>query len=136
MAKAPRLSWRLKIGIALAPWICMVVLNETVRWSNSERFEKLGISVLNNSEPNENACSWYCHYRTDYCKEHHTRWAKTHFNWIDPVYFGIIKLLGSTGNYGLANIVFLVVAWPLLMYILLLRVIANRKRIKTLKLNE
>ena len=43
------------------------------------------------------------------------------FMLVFPIYFGIISSLKSTGNYRLANIIFLVIGLPLIMYILLVK---------------
>lgn len=60
-------------------------------------------------------CSWACHNNTRLCKQNHTIFLKPHINKIDVAYNFIISSLGATGNYRLANIIFLVVLWPLLM---------------------
>lgn len=123
-------SLRLKLLLAVAPFLIMILVNEGVRQSQTEHFEYFNVPVLNSKEALRDKCSWHCHDNTAYCKKYHVELAKKHFDWIDPVYFGIIKLLMSTGNYGLANLVFLVLLWPLLMYWLLLRAIRNRQLLK------
>lgn len=124
----PSIKW--KFFLALIPFLIMVLVNEGVRLSQSERFEYFDVPVLNSTEVHQETCTWNCHNNTTYCKKHHVKFAKGHFGWIDPIYFGIIQLLMSTGSYGLANLVFLVVLWPLLMYWLFLRALRNRQLLK------
>ncbi|MCP2042663.1 hypothetical protein [Pontibacter sp. HSC-36F09] len=52
---------------------------------------------------------------------------------VDPMYFGIITVLGMMRNYVLANIVFLVVLCPLLMSYLFIKSIRLQKQIRLLK---
>lgn len=127
------LSWKTKLGLALLPWILMVLVNEGARFSTSADYQRFGVPLINHAEADTETCSWYCHDHTDYCKTHHVQYAAAYFHWIDPAYFGIISLLMSTGNYGLANLIFLVLLWPLFIYFMLLRVLNTRKRLKKLR---
>ena len=129
----PRLSKPLKWGLALAPFLLMVVVNETYRLKSTNSYQLLGISVINTDERDRNSCTWNCHNATNYCKLHHVVYLRDDFYWVDPIYFGIINVLMSTGNYSLANLVFLVILWPLVIYLLLLRAIRNRKHLKLLR---
>jgi len=47
------------------------------------------------------------------------------------MYFGMIMFLKGFGNYGLANIVFLVIGWPMFMWFLLIGCIGLRAQLKT-----
>lgn len=128
-----KLPKSLKWGLAMAPFLVMFLVNETSRWQIDGTYQLMGINVINGDESNLSQCSWNCHNQTNYCKKHHVKYLKPHFHWVDPIYWGIVEALMSTGNYGLANIVFLVILWPFCMYWLLLRAIRNRKKLKLLK---
>ena len=100
----------------------MVIVNELVRPTlKGNPYQAHGVTAMNSAEVNLDECSWICHNNTGYCKQNHVKILKNYFEYTDPVYFGIIKLLKSTGNYGLANIVFLVILFPLIMYLLLIK---------------
>jgi len=111
----------------------MVIVNETVRITKDGGNMVLGVPTINSEEVSPEKCSWNCHHNTAYCKQKHTHVLAPWFSSIDPYYFGLIQALGSTGNYGLANLVFLVFLWPLLMYVLLIMALHKRRRIKALK---
>lgn len=131
--KRPRISNRLCWILAMSPFVIVILVNETARFNQKQEYHFMGVSVINDEQALTNQCSWNCHNQTNYCKKHHVKYLKQHFSWVDPIYFGIINLLMSTGNYGLANLVFLVFLWPFIIYLLVLRVISNRKYIKTLR---
>lgn len=81
-----------------------------VRWTISEKpYHRRGITAINSVIKTPKKCSWHCHNDTGYCKIHHVKFLKPYFEYTDPVYFGIIKSLELTGDYRLANIIFLVV---------------------------
>lgn len=112
----------------------MVIVNESIRFTIVERpFSKYGITAMNSNLQSQEKCSWNCHNHTAYCKQFHVKFMKPYFTIIDPIYFGIIKILGATGNYGLANIIFLVILWPFFMLILLIKSINLQQKIKELK---
>ncbi|WP_438710746.1 hypothetical protein ACSTS3_18700 [Aquimarina muelleri] len=124
----------LYISILLIPIFLVVLVNEYSRLTSKEEGSvRKGITAINSSVKTPKKCSWYCHSDTGYCKKNHTSLLKNHFSAIDPLYFGIIKSLHSTGDYGLANIVFLVVLLPLFMYLLLVKSISIQRKIKKLK---
>lgn len=102
--------------ILLTPFMLMVLVNEYVRIHNKEHFKSKGFSVLNTTEPIKNKCSWNCHNNTAYCIKHHVKYAKPYLKYTNPIYFGAIGALRSTGNYGLANILFLIILMPLWMF--------------------
>lgn len=120
--------------ILVSPILGMIAVNEFARSNMKEGgYASHGITAINSAQRLEDKCSWACHNDTRYCKEHHVKLAKPYFNQIDPIYFGIIRSLASTGNYGLANIVFLVVLIPLLIYVLLIKSISLQRQIRQLK---
>ncbi len=122
------------IFIALAPILFIVFINEYSRFNNSNKgFVRKGITAINPSIKTPEKCSWYCHADTGYCKKHHTNLLKNHTSKIDPLYFGIIKSLHNVGDYGLANIIFLVILFPALIYLLLIKSISIQRKIKELK---
>lgn len=112
----------------------MVVVNEFVRLNTTEEgYKRRGVTAINSVKRIKDKCSWICHNDTDYCRENHVKLAKPHFNQIDPIYFGIIHSLQSTGAYRWANIVFLVILGPLFMYILLIKSIGIQTEINKIK---
>jgi len=110
------------------------MINEFVRLNTIEEgYNKQGVTAINSAKKQKEKCSWICHNNTNYCKENHVKLAKPYFDKIDPIYFGIINSLKSTGNYGLANIIFLVILLPLIMYVLLAKSISMQFKIRKLK---
>ena len=79
-----------------------------------------------------NRCSWYCHdTNINYgCKSKHNPIIRNKS--IEKLYKKILAGL-DTGNYVLMNIVFLVILWPMLMYILLLACITTQQKINSIK---
>lgn len=115
-------KWILYLLILLLPFLGMIGVNEWVRSQAAEGNYKIqGVVAINSDKPLPKKCSWACHNNTQHCKSNHVKWAKPYFAQIDPIYFGIIQSLQSTGSYGLANIVFLVVLIPLTLYFLLVK---------------
>ncbi len=111
-----------KILILALPFFLLVIVNESMRGRVKEDvYSRSGIAAINPGQALKNRCSWHCHNNTTYCKQNHVRIARKYFNLVDPVYFGLIALLASTGSYDLANIIILVVLWPLLMYYLIIK---------------
>ncbi|CAA0252889.1 conserved hypothetical protein [Tenacibaculum maritimum] len=124
----------LNISILLIPLLIVVLVNEYSRLNNSNKgFVRKGITAINPSIKTPEKCSWYCHADTGYCKKYHTHLLKNHTSKIDPFYFGIIKSLHVAGDYGLANIIFLVILFPTLIYVLLIKSISIQRKIKELK---
>jgi hypothetical protein len=120
--------------LLLSPFLTMIAVNETTRKNIKEvGYKTQNIVAINSAIRTEHKCSWICHNDTDYCKNVHVKLAKPFFPIIDPIYFGIIHSLKYTGNYGLANIIFLVILLPLVMFILLVKSIQLQFKIKTLK---
>ena len=64
----------------------------------------------------ESTCTWACHNQTTaHCLVRHGGLPDEWRNVLGPAYFGMINSLQSTGSYRLANLVFLALAWPLLL---------------------
>lgn len=112
---------KINILILLAPFMLMVLVNESVRIQDETHSKSKGFVLLNTTEPVKNKCSWNCHNNTAYCIENHIRYIKRYLKYTNPIYFGAIGALKSTGNYGLANIVFLVILMPLWMFYFLVK---------------
>lgn len=122
------------ISILLIPILLVVLVNEYSRLVTKEQgYVRKGITAINSGIKTPKKCSWYCHTDTGYCKRKHTDLLKNKTSAIDPIYFGIIKSLHSAGDYGLANIIFLVTLLPLSMYLLLVKSISIQRKIKKLK---
>ncbi len=122
------------VFIFISPFLIMISVNELSRTGIREKpYTKSGIVAINTAIQTKDRCSWNCHNNTTYCKENHVKLMKPFFKFVDPIYFGMIKLLFATGNYGLANIIFLVVLWPLLMFFLLIKSIQIQQKINLLK---
>jgi hypothetical protein len=109
------------IFILLAPFMLMVLVNEYTRIQNKAHYKSKGFTLLNTTEPIQNKCSWNCHNNTAYCIKHHIKLTKPYLKYTNPIYFGAIGALRSTGNYGMANIVFLVILMPFWMFYFLVK---------------
>lgn len=118
----------------ISPFILMILVNEIARKTvKDEVYKRNGITAINSSTIFKNKCSWQCHNNTSYCINHHVKSPAFLVKKIKPIYFGIIALLGATASYGLANILFLVVLWPCLIFLLIFKILDNRKRLIQLK---
>ncbi len=119
----------------MLPYMIMVVVNEWSRPRIAEKpMEFIGVTAINSDQYLTDKCTWACHHSTTkHCKVRHVTLAKPHFDYIDPIYFGIIDALHSVGNYAIANLVFLVVGFPLLMFYFLVRVIQLEGKIRAIK---
>jgi preprotein translocase subunit YajC len=122
--------------ILLLPFVLMIVINESFRSSIKERpFHKYGHATMNSDDRIKNKCTWNCHNHTDYCKAHHVKFLKQSFSKTDQLYYGEIKLLKGTGNYGLANIAILVIIIPFLIFYFFIKGLNMRSEIKKIKQN-
>ncbi len=122
--------------IFLLPIIGMILINEYTRLTISEKgYQIQGVTAINSAKKLNQECSWICHNNTSFCKQHHVKLAKPYFNKNDPIYFGIINSLKSTGNYGLANVIFLVILFPLLMVFLFIKSVRIQIEIRQLKVS-
>lgn len=118
------------ILVIIVPFVLMILVNEISRRKvNDKLYVKNGITAINSATIFANKCSWACHNNTAYCIKHHVKSPTFLVKKIQPVYFGIISLLNSTGSYGLANIIFLVILWPCLIFLLLIKTLSNRKKL-------
>ncbi len=112
----------------------MAVINELFRDPKLDNPHKShGLETINPGTPINERCSWACHDDTSYCKTHHVKFDAAYFKYTDPLYFGMISVLKGFGNYGLANILLLVLFFPLLIYGLLIRSLNSQRRISQLK---
>jgi hypothetical protein len=112
----------------------MIVVNEMERLrATNELYLSHGIVAINSVEKNADKCTWICHNDTSFCKANHVTYLKSYFKFTDPVYFGAITLLQKTGNYGLANIIILVILVPLLLWFFLVKSFNIQDEISTLK---
>lgn len=118
----------------------MVLVNESVRptikdigFTRTTKFNSYkSINTAMNPElKNHDVCSWRCH--NSGCKP---KLFKSVESYIDPIYFGIISFLksgDSSASYKIANILFLVLLWPLAMFYLLIKSLDMQQEIKNLK---
>lgn len=119
------------LGLLFASFLMVIAINEGSRlYLPKSRHTISGIRTLNHGRAMPNLCSWKCHNDTEYCKKHHTKILKSYMRFIDPIYDGIVQSLGRTGNYQWANIIFLVVIWPLMMCTLFVKVWSLYLKIK------
>ena len=130
------------ILILLAPYLFIALVNENVRpkikgagytkTTPSPYNDYKSINTAMNPElKNHDVCSWRCHKVP--CKP---QLLKSVESYIDPIYSGIISFLskgGSFASYGIANILFLVLLWPLVMFYLLIKSLDMQQEIKNLK---
>lgn len=122
------------IGLLLLPYVLMIIINEAYRPTIKETpYAMGGFTAINSNIRTPDKCTWAAHSDTNYCKQNHVKFLKNHFQLTDKIYFGAIEALRSTGNYGAANIVFLVVLFPLIIWYALVKIIDYSIEIKTLK---
>jgi len=123
--------------LLVMPYLMMTAVNEIVRvTSENQPYHIYGVNTINSSFGMKDKCSWRCHNETSFCKENHVGFCKDYLEYTDPIYFGVINLLKSTGNYGLANLVFLVVLFPFLMYVFLVGSMDIQIKINRIKKNH
>ena len=120
--------------ILLTPIIFMIIVNELVRPTvHGAYFSKHDVSTINTDLANTNECTWECHNNTAHCKKHHVKYLKPYFRLTDPLYFGLISALMQTGNYGAANLVFLVLLTPLTIWFFIIKSIGVHEKLNELK---
>jgi hypothetical protein len=101
------------ITILLFPFFLMIITNETTKnHINPHNHYYKNVKTINPGIRIKNKCTWICHDNTNYCKKYHIKYLKNQLKTTDKFYFGLISSLKKTGNYGLANIIFLVVLIP------------------------
>ncbi len=122
------------IAFLVLPFFSMIAVNEAIRSTIKEKpFQQKGIIAINSAIKSIEECSWACHNIENYCKENHVKILQNYFEFTDPVYFGVIRFLKSTGKYQTANIIILVVLIPLLMYFLLIKSLSLQRKIKNIQ---
>lgn len=120
--------------IFLFPLVTIMVVNEYSRFHlESKNNLSRGQATLNPASLDPEKCTWACHNETAYCKSHHVKFDSSFFRFTDPLYFGMITLLKGFGNYGLANILILVLFMPLMIYTLLIKSLNIQDRIHQLR---
>lgn len=124
----------ISLTVVILPIVLIIGLNEWMsRQLNEKGFQRNNIIAINPVYRTPEKCTWVCHNDTRYCKSQHTTLPAKVVAFIDPFYFGIIENLHSTGNYALANVAFLVVLIPALIYFLLIQCIWIEIQISKLK---
>ena len=116
--------------ILVLAFLLMMIINESQRKSIDLHDHKIyGAITMNSADEYKNKCTWACHNNSNHCKNNHATFISQYSEIMDPIYFGMIKGLKSTGDYGLANIILLALAWPLLMCYLIIRIFQLRKQL-------
>ena len=122
------------IAVLIFPILFMIVVNETIRPTLKEKpFSKNGLNGMNSADITAEKCTWTCYLATKYCKENHVKYLKPYYKYTDPMYFGIIDFNHKTGNYVWANIAFLVLLFPLLVYSFFVKSMNLQDEINNLK---
>ena len=123
------------IILFLSPFLFMLVVNEIVRVSIvAEPYTLNGKKTMNSSNIYVDKCSWACHNSTSQiCKTKHVKVLKPYYKYTDLFYFGIISLLRNTGNYGAANIFFLVLLLPFLIWFFIIKSLSIQSKINKYK---
>lgn len=122
------------ILILAAPFLIMIVVNEIYRPTIKETpYSMMGITAMNSALRMEHKCSWICHNDTRYCQQYHTTFMGKNFHQTDPIYYGAIGLLMSTGAYGPANILVFVIIFPLAIWMFIVLGLRIQRKINLLK---
>ena len=121
------------ISILVIPFVLMVAVNEVYRASIKEKPFSKYPGAINSGQRIRERCSWVCHEATAYCKENHVKWGRPYFEYTDTMYFGLIRGLRITGGYQAANVFFLVLIVPLLIWIFLVGSIRYQHRIDLIR---
>lgn len=125
------------IGILIFPFVMMITINEIIRSNITEQHSPHslnGIKTINSKKNLKDKCTWICYYQTtNVCKKKHVKYLTEYYEFTDGIYFGIINALHNTGNYKLANIIFLVIIFPFLIWIFITRSLNIQDEIKKLK---
>ena len=120
--------------IFLSPFLILIIVNEITRSNLEESTYKYSqIQTINSAKKLPSKCTWACHQNTKFCKENHVKIPEKYTEIIDPIYFGIIHSLKSSGNYGLANLIVFLVLFPFLMFYFLIRILDLQNEIQELK---
>lgn len=128
------MRFKRNLFLLLAPYLIIIVINESVRPMIKDKpYKVFGRTFMNSNLHKLEKCTWVAHNDTNYCKEHHVKYLKNYLEQTDIAYFGVIRLLHATGNYGAANIIFLVILFPLIMWYSVVKIIDYWLEIKRLK---
>ena len=120
--------------LLISPFLFMIVVNETLRPLIKENpYSYKSITAINSTDKIQDKCTWNCHNNTYYCMKHHVKFLKPYFSFTNKVYFGTINLLKNTGNYGAANIIFLVVLFPLVIWLFIIKSLNIQDKIEHFK---
>lgn len=104
------------LSFLIAPFLLMVAVNEYSRHIATDKpYNRRGLTFINSDIRSTDKCSWMCHNYSDFCDNNHIRYMGPIKSSLDIFYFGIIRALKSLGNYAIANLIFLVIGWPLFM---------------------
>jgi len=126
-----------RIFILLLPFAVMIIFNEWQRPNESKDvYRYFDVNTMNSGARDPEQCSWACHNRTVYCKEHHIRYLNNYLQYTDVPYFTMISGLKSTGNYRMANIVLLVIIIPGLIMFFFIRTLELRDQIQQITSNK
>lgn len=121
-------------AILISPFILMILVNEIIRPTIIEEpYSKSGITTMYSDDKISDKCTWVCQNETSFCKEKHVKYLKPYFKYTDPLYYGIINMLQSTKKYEAANIVFLVVLIPTLIWVFIIKSLNIQDEINALK---
>ncbi len=125
------------IAPLILPFLVMIIINENYSPTVANTTHKyIGVKTQNSNILDRKLCSWACH-NTMICQVQHTsKWPDFIEKPMGAIYVGIIRSLRSTGDYSGANVLFLVILWPLIMYVMLIWIMRNSLRIRTLKANK
>lgn len=126
------------LGILIFPFVIMITVNEIVRHNISEKQHSAhiinGIRTINSKKNLKDNCTWICYYQTtNICKKKHVKYLTEYYKYTDSFYFGIINTLHNTGSYKLANIIFLVILCPSLIWVFVIKSLSIQSQIKKLK---
>ena len=134
------------ILILVLPYLLMVLVNESVRPTIKDSgFTKVTIyksyksvntainpALKDHNKRKHEICSFSCH--NNGCSP---KLLKNFESQINPLYYGLINFLylgGSSASYGLANILLLVLSWPLVMFYFLIKTLDMQEEIRNLKM--
>ena len=123
------MSNSLKITILfLFPFLTIFIVNESVRYVN--KLKHNNTYKINTSIENPNKCTWTCHNNTSYCKKNHVKMNKNDLAKTESIYWGIISMLKSTGNYKIANLILFLVLFPISIWLLIINILSAQNKIK------
>lgn len=123
-----------KVSLLVLPFLMMVIINEFVRFHEEVTpYTNFGITMINPLAPDQENCTWICHNQTQYCKDHHVKHLAPYFETTDLIYFGVIDHLHQMGNYAVANLLILVLGFPLAIWLFLIKGVSYQLKINQIK---